>query len=82
VRRWLSAARLAKYSTAAGGDIGRALALYEWNSRISAALMRDLGHIEVGLRNAYAAVIERYWAGSDRKITALAGQGGVASRVG
>lgn len=64
VRRWLSAARLAKYSTAAGGDIGRALALYEWNSRISAALMRDLGHIEVGLRNAYAAVIERYWAGS------------------
>ena len=64
VRRWLSTARLAKYSTAAGGDIVRALALYEWNSRISAALMRDLGHIEVGLRNAYAAVIERYWAGS------------------
>jgi hypothetical protein len=37
--------------------------LYEWIARISAALMRDLAHVEVGLRNAYAAVIERYWAG-------------------
>ena len=63
VLRWLSAARLAKYRNATGGDLSRALALYEWNARISAALMRDLGHVEVGLRNAYAAVIERYWAG-------------------
>jgi hypothetical protein len=37
--------------------------LYEWIARISAALMRDLAHVEVGLRNAYAAVIERYSAG-------------------
>lgn len=25
--------------------------------------MRDLGHIEIGLRNAYATVIEQYWSG-------------------
>ncbi|GAA4387400.1 hypothetical protein GCM10023153_01750 [Ornithinibacter aureus] len=30
-----------------------ALDLYEWNAEISAALLRDLAHLEVGLRNAY-----------------------------
>jgi Abi-like protein len=61
VERWLSHERIAKYLTAGGGDLQRALELYEWNAQVSAALMRDLGHIEIGLRNAYAAVIEQYW---------------------
>ena len=42
VFRWLSAARIAKYRSASGGDLSRALALYERNARISAALMRDV----------------------------------------
>ena len=37
---------------AAGGDIERALDLYEWNGRISAAVFEDLGYLEVVLRNA------------------------------
>jgi hypothetical protein len=64
VPRWLSPARLAKYRAAAGGDLQRALELYEWNAKLSAALMRDLGHVEIGLRNAYAEVIEHYWSGT------------------
>jgi hypothetical protein len=50
---WLTAERHGKYLQAAGRGQGRALALYEWNARLAAALMHDLGHLEVGLRNAY-----------------------------
>lgn len=50
---WLAPERFAKYLKAAGGDSTRALTLYEWNARLAAALQRDLGHLEVGLRNAY-----------------------------
>lgn len=52
VEDWLSPQRFATYLTAADGDRLRALALYEWNARVSAALLHDLGHLEVGLRNA------------------------------
>lgn len=50
---WLSEERYAKYLRAAGGAHDRALQLYGWNSRLAAALMSDLGHLEIGLRNAY-----------------------------
>lgn len=50
---WLSPDRFRKYRNAAGGDVDVALALYEWNSEIAAAFLHDLGHLEVGLRNAY-----------------------------
>ncbi|TCL85815.1 Abi-like protein [Rathayibacter sp. PhB179] len=50
---WLTVERLVKYVRAAGGDHARALAFYEWNARLSAELLHDLGHLEVGLRNAY-----------------------------
>lgn len=50
---WLSAPRLGRYLAATGGDRARALRLYDWNARISAALLRDLAHFEVALRNAY-----------------------------
>lgn len=53
VIRWLSPPRHAVYLTAAGGDAERALALYDWNAQLSAALLRDLAHLEVALRNAY-----------------------------
>lgn len=48
----LTLERLAPYRAATGGDIERALDLYEWNSRISTAVFEDLGHLEVALRNA------------------------------
>ncbi len=62
---WLSAPRLERYLVAAGGDRARALRLYDWNARISAALLRDLAHFEVALRNAYhGALVAATPAGS------------------
>jgi hypothetical protein len=63
VRHWLSAPRHAVYLAAADGDTERALALYEWNAQLSAALHRDLAHLEVGLRNAYSEVLATRWPG-------------------
>lgn len=51
--RWLSRPRLDVYRVAAHRDDSAALALYEWNAQLSAALGHDLAHLEVGLRNAY-----------------------------
>lgn len=62
VEAWLSAPRFAVYLTATGGDRARALALYEWNAQLSAALLHDLAHLEVGLRNAYDVVLSTRWA--------------------
>ena len=53
VTEWLTPGRYNKYLKAAGQDPDRALRLYEWNARVSSALLHDLGHLEVGLRNAY-----------------------------
>lgn len=63
VQRWLSIPRHAVYLEAADGDADRALALYEWNSQLSAALHRDLAHLEVGLRNAYDEALATRWPG-------------------
>lgn len=62
VTKWLSAARFAVYEGAAGGDRELALALYEWNTTASAAILHDLAHIEVGLRNVYNTALETYAA--------------------
>lgn len=65
VREWLGGPRFGRYLTAADGDAGRALALYEWNSHMAAAALRDVGHFEVAMRNAYDAELSaRYpdWA--------------------
>jgi len=53
IEDWLSAGRFGTYLKAAGGSRQRALDLYEWNSKLSAAFLRDLSHLEVGLRNAF-----------------------------
>jgi hypothetical protein len=53
VEDWLTPGRYAKYLRAAGGNHDRALAIYEWNNALAAALFRDLSHLEVGLRNGY-----------------------------
>lgn len=51
-------ARFQPYLKDAHGDRVRALALYEWNSQLAAALWRDLGHLEVFLRNALDAQMQ------------------------
>lgn len=52
MEQWLSAGRFRTYLNAAGGDRSKALDLYEWSARMSAAIMHDLGHLEVAVRNA------------------------------
>ncbi len=68
VESWLSAPRFAVYLADAGGDRRRALRLYEWNAAVSAAFLRDLSHLEIGVRNAYDRALcagrddrERHW---------------------
>lgn len=63
IDNWLSPARLSRYLTQTGGDRQRALALYEWNAQVSAALHRDLAHLEIALRNAYDAAASSHWGG-------------------
>jgi hypothetical protein len=64
VDAWLSTPRFGVYLAQTGGDYARALALYEWNSRLSCAVLHDLGHFEVALRNAYAAALDATWNGA------------------
>src|SRR5215470_5473399 len=63
VYRWLSPPRYAVCLEATAGDPDRALALYEWNARLSAAVFRDLAHREVALRNAYDRALSDHWSG-------------------
>lgn len=63
VVRWLSADRLRPHLTATGDEPEAALRLYEWNASVSAAMMHDLGHLEVALRNAYDRAIRSVWTG-------------------
>jgi hypothetical protein len=60
VNDWLTPARFSKYLSAAGGDADLGLALYEWNSEIAAAFLRDLGHLEVAVRNAYDRALQTH----------------------
>ncbi|GAA4535286.1 hypothetical protein [Pseudonocardia xishanensis] len=53
IEDWLSAPRFAVYLVDAASDRGLALARYQWNADVAAAFHHDLGHLEVGLRNAY-----------------------------
>jgi hypothetical protein len=52
LRRRLSIERLGGYLEATAGDLDAAIALYEWNCAISAALFEVLGDVEVIVRNA------------------------------
>ena len=52
LERRLAPERLGPYRAACGGDLAAAVALYEWNANVSAALGETLGHVEVLLRNA------------------------------
>jgi len=51
VDTFVGRARFAGYLAACGGDAGRAVALYQWNAELTAAVWVPLGHVEVALRN-------------------------------
>lgn len=53
VEQWLSAPRFQTYLTEVSGDRQQALDLYEWNTAMAAAILHDLAHVEVAVRNAY-----------------------------
>lgn len=48
----VSSPRIGTYLGATGGDLARAVALYGWNARVSAALMLPAHFAEVATRNA------------------------------
>ncbi|PQZ93542.1 hypothetical protein CQ018_07650 [Arthrobacter sp. MYb227] len=52
---WLSQHRYDKYLAMASGDHLLALEIYAWNSELSSAILRDLAHVEVAVRNALDA---------------------------
>lgn len=61
IRATLSAPRAATYVAAAGGDTARAVELYGWNARVSAAFMLPAHFAEISTRNAAADVLERLY---------------------
>lgn len=58
--QWLSSGRLGIYLSATRNDLNRALALYDWNSRVTAACLQGIGHLEVLIRNQYDAELLNY----------------------
>lgn len=58
---WLGAARFQRYVEECNGDRQQALNLYEWNVAAGQALMHDIAHFEVALRNSYDIVISSLW---------------------
>lgn len=52
VEQFVTPERLAPYRAACGGDLAAAVALYEWNARVSAALWETIGYVEIIVRNA------------------------------
>ena len=55
VARWITDARFEPYLAEARGEYQEALALYVWNTRISAAAFETLHHVEVLVRNSVDA---------------------------
>ena len=52
---WLSQHRYDKYLALASGNHVLAMEIYAWNSELSSAILRDLAHVEVSVRNAIDA---------------------------
>lgn len=65
VQAWLSPGRWQRYLDHCSGDADQALELYEWNVSLSGAVMHDVAHIEVALRNIYDQTITSRWQGDE-----------------
>lgn len=63
IEQWLGAPRFQRYVDVCNGDRAQALKLYEWNVALGQALMRDISHFEIALRNAYNETMESRWPG-------------------
>lgn len=61
ITAWLSEDRFAPYLRLCDGNPERALTLYDWNAKLSSALMRDISHFEIALRNTYDRVFNERW---------------------
>jgi hypothetical protein len=59
---------MAPYLRQSDGDPARALRLYEWSSRMSAAAFEAVGHFEVLLRNAIDRALSDHFTEQDRGI--------------
>lgn len=57
--RWLSPPRYRRYLGVARGDHVLAMEVYLWNSRVAAAGIVDVGHLEIAVRNAYDRQLSR-----------------------
>ncbi|MDQ3725899.1 MAG: Abi family protein [Actinomycetota bacterium] len=64
VTNWLGEARFRAYLEASAGEHERAVALYNWNAKISAAFLEIISHLEVLFRNS----IDRQFDATDPDI--------------
>lgn len=55
IERWITEPRFRAFLEDVGGDPGKAMRLYDWNVRVSAAFLEALSYGEVVLRNAIDA---------------------------
>jgi hypothetical protein len=70
---WVGEQRFQRYLDARDGQHERAVALYVWNARVSAAFLEVLSHLEVLLRNA---IDRQFPASAPGKLSASAQPGG------
>jgi hypothetical protein len=52
VAELITSVQMSSYLASSGGDLGRALALYDWNTRASAAAFATSAMVEVIVRNS------------------------------
>jgi hypothetical protein len=60
IAKRLTRDRLRSYLSSAQGDLPGALALYDWNIAVGAALYEDIGRLEVVFRNAVDSALVAY----------------------
>lgn len=61
---WLSAPRFATYLDVCSGDASQAIDLHEWNLRLAQAVLCDIAHFELALRNRYCCVLSAKLGGA------------------
>ncbi|WP_034593776.1 Abi family protein [Hamadaea tsunoensis] len=62
---YLGNERFARFLSAAHNDRSRAVALVDWDREMRGELQKILGEWEIALRNAYDAVMSRWWIGPE-----------------
>lgn len=63
VTSWLSPARWQAYLEYCNGHQETSLTLYEWNLDLAGAVLHDVAHVEVAIRNSYSQVFLDNWDG-------------------